>query len=135
MVLNHNKIKYDCVVNIDTNKITINSSIHEKVLKITKEEKLIFTRIYNKLKSNYDDKNETWMVNMNMYEPVFEGSDDFIRNEFKAYFLDFFTNVSLSLHICNNSPELQVIPLNICENDEKLEASSDEVDDEDSKNN
>jgi hypothetical protein len=39
MVINHGKIKYDCVVNIDTNKISINNEIPEKILKMSKTEK------------------------------------------------------------------------------------------------
>lgn len=103
MVINHNKIKYDCIVNIDTGKISLNGEFSEKVLKPSKEEKNIVNSIISKVKTNFDDKNENWMVNMNLYEPIFEGSDDFIRNEFKNYFYDFLTNFSLAMEVANKN--------------------------------
>jgi hypothetical protein len=109
MVLNNNKIKYDCIVNIDTFKITFNNEINEKVLKISKLEKTIYSNIYNKLKTNFDDKCESWMVNMNAYEPIFEGSDDFIRNELKNYFFEFLTSMSLVIQLCSNNSNINLI--------------------------
>jgi hypothetical protein len=127
MVLNHNKIKYDCIVNIDTGKITFNSETPEKILKTTKEEKVIYNNILNKIKSNFDDKNETWLVNMNLYEPVFEGSDDFIRNEFKSYFFDFLVNVSLAMQIANytSNDSIHLAILSDCD-ENMIETDSDE---------
>lgn len=126
MVLNHNKIKYDCIVNIDTGKITF-SEVPEKILKTTKEEKVIYNNIFNKIKSNFDEKNETWLINMNLYEPVFEGSDDFIRNEFKTYFFDFLVNVSLAMQIANYNLNDSIQLSSISEIDENMiETDSDE---------
>ena len=103
MVINHGKIKYDCVVNLDTNKITVTNDIPEKVIKMSKVEKELFNKIYNKVKENFDEKNEDWMVNINVFEPNFEGSDDFIRNEMKNYFYDYLINISLVINVINDT--------------------------------
>jgi hypothetical protein len=91
---------------------------------------VIFNSIYNKIKNNFDDKNEKWMVNMNMYEPTFEGSDDFIRNEFKNYFYEFFINLSLSVQISNNMGD-DIIHLNSPKDDNSENADPDTDEDED----
>ena len=39
------------------------------------------------------------MINLNYYDPDFEGSDDYIRNEMKNYFYNFLIDVSLALEI------------------------------------
>jgi len=135
MVINHGKIKYDCVVNLDTNKITVTNDIPEKAIKMSKIEKELFKNIYNKVKENFDEKNEDWMVNINVFEPNFEGSDDFIRNEMKNYFYDYLINLSLAINVINETNDdknnMNIALLN--ENkDEKLEIDSDEEHEEES---
>lgn len=131
MVLNHNKIKYDCVINIDTLKIQFNNEIQEKILKISKLEKTIYSNIFNKLKNNFDDKSESWMVNMNAYEPIFEGSDDFIRNEFKNYFFDLLTNMSLVIQLCSNNSNINLI---LDGEDRKLSSNNSSEEEEENNN-
>ena len=104
IVLNNSKIKYDLVINLDTGKIIFNeNTLPEKIIKPTKFEKNLFSTIHNKIKDNFKDENENWMVNMNLCELDFEGSDDYIRNEFKNYFYTFFINFSLAYHTINNT--------------------------------
>lgn len=130
LVLNHGKMKYDLTVNIDTGKIIMNSEIPDKILKTTKEEKYIYNTIYNKIKDNFNDKEEDWMVNNNLYDPNFEGSDDYIRNEFKNYFYDFLINFSLSMQIINNSNEENSLQLSILsENIEKEVLTDEDIED------
>jgi hypothetical protein len=102
MVVNHNKLKNDVIVNLDTGKILIASEIPEKLLKLSKEEKIVYNRIFNKIKNNFDE-NEEWTIGMSYVDPVFDGSDDFIRNEIKNYFYDFFINFDLLTEIINST--------------------------------
>jgi hypothetical protein len=103
MVVNHNKLKNDVIVNLDTGKILIATEIPEKVLKMSKEEKSVYNRIYNKIKTNFNDSTEDWVINMSYFEPIFDGSDDFIRNEIKTYFYDFVINLDLLIEIVNST--------------------------------
>jgi hypothetical protein len=138
IVLNNSKIKYDVIINLDTGKITFNEgTLPEKIIKSTKYEKTVFNSIYNKLKDGFKDENENWMVNMNLCELDFEGSDDYIRNEIKNYFYNFLINFSLayqtiSNHVMNNKK----LSFEIVANTEKTSNNSeDEKDSEDSTNN
>jgi hypothetical protein len=130
MVINHGKMKYDCVVNIDTNKISFNNDIPEKVIKMSKVEKNLYNKIYNKVKGNFDDKNEYWMLNINVAEPNFEGSDDFIRNEIKYYFCDYLINLSLVIEVVNGPNEDKNNLLMANMNDNKEEIDTDEENEE-----
>ncbi len=122
MMLNHNKIKFDVAINLDTQKILISNDIPEKYLKMSKEEKITYNNIFNKIKDNYKE-DETWMVSMNYYEPKFDGSDDFIRNEMKNYFYKFFTNFDLLINLINSNGE--GLNLNIEEHTSEAEDISD----------
>jgi hypothetical protein len=102
IIMNHNKIKYDLIINLDTNKINFNNEIPEKIYKNTKDEKNLITEILGKLKDNYNDKEENWMVNMQKIESNFIGSDDYIRNLFKNYFFEMMINFSLTKQIIKN---------------------------------
>jgi hypothetical protein len=104
MILNHTKIKFDIAINLDTQKIMISNEIPEKILKITKNEKNLYSVIYNKMKDNYSVE-ENWLINMNYYDTIFEGSDDFIRNEFKNYFNEFIINFDLLIYLIKNKDE------------------------------
>ena len=100
IVLGNNKLKFDAVINLDTHKITINdNNVNSACIKISKLEKNIFNKIYDKIKDNFKEEKENWMINLNYYDPDFEGSDDYIRNEIKNYFYNFFVDVSLSMEI------------------------------------
>ncbi len=103
IVMDSNKIKYDLIVNLDTNKITFSNEVPEKIYKNSKEEKNIINSIISKLKGNFDEKNEEWLVNMHNYDPNFEGSDDYIRNTFKNYFYNIIIDLSLTKQIIRNA--------------------------------
>jgi hypothetical protein len=103
MVVNHNKLKNDVIVNLDTGKILIATEIPEKLLKMSKEEKNVYNKIYNQIKTNFNDCTEDWVINMSYTGHVFDGSDDFIRNEIKSYFFDFLINLDLLIEIVNST--------------------------------
>jgi len=136
MVINHAKMKYDCIVNIDTTKISFNNEIPDKVIRMSKIEKNLFNKIFNKVKENFDDKNEDWMLNINVFEPNFEGSDDFIRNEIKTYFLDYLINLSLVIEMINtsNDDKRNILIDNLNENKEEID-TDEEIEDENIKKN
>lgn len=103
IVLDNNKMKYDLVINLDTNKIIFNNEIPEKIYKTSKEEKNVISSVISKLKSNFNEKNEDWLVNMQDYDPNFEGSDDYIRNTFKNYFFNMVVDMSLAKQVIKNA--------------------------------
>ena len=129
MILNHTKIKFDIAINLDSHKIMISNEIPEKLLKITKNEKNVYSVIYNKMKDHYNE-DENWLINMNNYDSVFEGSDDFIRNEFKNYFYEFIINFDLLIFLINNKEDT----MNSIINEEDIEAEE-ECSDKESDNN
>jgi hypothetical protein len=104
MMLNHNRIKFDVAINLDTQKIMIANEIPEKYLKMSKSDKFTYNNIFNKIKDNYKEE-ETWMVSMNYFEPIFDGSDDFIRNEMKNYFNKFLIDFELLVNLINSDGE------------------------------
>ena len=103
IVLDNNKIKYDLIINIDTQKIIFSKDIPDKIYKNSKEEKNIVNSIITKLKQNFDEKNETWMVNLHNHDPNFEGSDDYIRNTLRNYFFNLMIDLSLTKQLIKNS--------------------------------
>jgi hypothetical protein len=138
IVMNHSKVKFDAIVNIDTQKIQFFNmeGNAERIFKISKDEKNLFNSIFNKLKSNFVEKDENWMINLNSYEPTFEGSDDYIRNEFKNYFYNLLINTSLAIQIINNENEENELHLSILNDNrnsgdskDKEDTSDDEYDD------
>ena len=103
IVLDNNKMKYDLIINIDTQKIIFSKDIPDKIYKNSKEEKNIVNSIITKLKQNFDEKNETWMVNLHNHDPNFEGSDDYIRNTLRNYFFNLMIDLSLTKQLIKNS--------------------------------
>jgi hypothetical protein len=103
IVLDNNKIKYDLIINLDTNKIIFSSEMPEKIYKNSKEEKHIISSVISKLKSNFNEKTEDWLVNMQDYDPNFEGSDDYIRNTFKNFFFNMVVDLSLAKQVVKNA--------------------------------
>lgn len=103
IVLDNNKMKYDLIINLDTNKIIFSNDIPEKIFKNSKEEKHIITSVISKLKSNFNEKEEDWLVNMQNYDPNFEGSDDYIRNSFKNYFFNMVVDLSLAKQVIKSA--------------------------------
>ena len=103
IVLDNNKMKYDLIINIDTQKIIFSKDIPDKIYKNSKEEKNIVNSIITKLKQNFDEKNETWMVNLHNHDPNFEGSDDYIMNTLINYFFNLMIDLSLTKQLIKNS--------------------------------
>jgi len=96
-------MKYDLIINLDTNKIIFSNEIPEKIYKNSKEEKHIISSVISKLKSNFNEKTEDWLVNMQDYDPNFEGSDDYIRNTFKNFFFNMVVDLSLAKQVVKNA--------------------------------
>lgn len=103
IVVDNNKIKYDLIINLDINKISFANEIPEKIYKNSKEEKTILSSIFAKLKNNFNEKSEDWLVNMQDNDPNFEGSDDYIRNTFKNYFFNIVVDLSLAKQVIRNA--------------------------------
>ncbi len=122
MMLNHNRIKFDIAINLDTQKIMISNDIPEKYLKMSKEDKNIYNKVFNTIKDNYKE-DEAWMISMNYFEPMFDGSDDFIRNEIKNYFFKLITDFDLLINLINSDGEN--LNLKIEENGNESEEVSD----------
>lgn len=127
-------MKYDLIINLDTNKLTFSNDIPEKIYKNSKEEKHIINSIITKLKNNFNDKNEAWMVDMQDCDPNFEGSDDYIRNTFKTYFFNMVIDMSLTKQIVKNAINNEVSKDLILENNEN-KFKSEILTDEDSDDN
>ena len=123
IVLGNNKLKFDAIINLDTHKIEIKDSVNSSHIKISKVEKTIFNKIYDKIKDNFKEEKENWMINLNYYDPDFEGSDDYIRNEIKNYFYSFLLDISLSMEISsrNHDSESPSFHLNGNKNSIELE--------------
>jgi hypothetical protein len=103
IIQENTKLKFNAIVNLDNGKITISENISQSILKISKCEKTLFHSIYDNIKTNYKEENENWLVNYNYYNPDFEGSDDYIRSEFRQYFYDFFSDVALANEISSKN--------------------------------
>ena len=90
--MNYKKVEFDCIINIDENKIVFSKLLGNSILRLGKKEKDLM-KLINKqydLNSKENDINEE---DMNFEE--FKGSDDFIRNIFKKYITDFLADIAL----------------------------------------
>ena len=119
LFLNYKKLEYDCLINIDEGKIVYNKNLKKNKLKISKCEKEIYKKILEsinlnqnnfefkyELLNNNNKKNNIKENNNNNNENVdennfndFKTSDDYLRNLFKSYFMDFLADISLINHI------------------------------------
>lgn len=118
IILNNNKLKHDCLINLDTVKIQFN--INEKLIKWSKYEKKIYSNLVDAVKPFPDYEKESWMINMEIKETQssrYEGSDDFIRNEFKQYFFNLAIIIDLSIKLAKEEIEYSQIDQGKIEND------------------
>ena len=124
ILMNYGKIEFDCIINLDEDKITINKkTINSDLLHLGKREKIIMEKIYQECKflfeDDIEDLNDNWMLDKyeksKTFNPrrnkksiylrditkfaSFKGSDDFIRNIFKKYITDFLSDIDLIINI------------------------------------
>ena len=67
LLMNYNKIEFDCIINLDEDKITINKKINSNLLHLSKKESKIMNKLYKECKSlfnedNTDDMDDNWML-------------------------------------------------------------------------
>ena len=123
LILNEtfNNQKVDLIINLDTEKIIplFKPSDKKEIFELTKTEKNIYSSIENKLnKYNINYSNTKWLNSLKemdikkfLKEDDFEDNgeialddiDEYIRNEFKKYFKDFLSLLSLCLTILKNN--------------------------------
>ena len=65
--MNYNKIEFDCIVNLDDDKITFNKKINSNLLHLSKKENLIMDKLKKECKSlfnddNMEDMDDNWML-------------------------------------------------------------------------
>ena len=129
LLMNYGKIDFDCVINLDEDKITINNKkINSNILASGKKDESLMEKLKKEFKfvfedENLDDLNDTWMLDkdnntknkkkikrkksiylqdINKNSPFFEGSDDHIRKIFKKYITGFLADICLVQYITNN---------------------------------
>ena len=128
LLLNYGKIDFDCIINLDENKITINKKINADMLNSGKKENSLMNKLYKECKYLFEDNteedlNDTWMLDKeestnkkkskkkkkSIYLQdmagfaSFSGSDDYIRNMFKKYITNFLADIHLAQYITNSS--------------------------------
>jgi len=109
LLLNYNKLHYDCIVNIDEGKIIYNSKLNQNLIKNSKTEKNIYKEISNlcQFKKNENIISDNWMLNnstetINTVDTIsFKGNDDHLRKIFIDYLIKFLCDISLISHISN----------------------------------
>ena len=107
LFLNYNKLHFDCIINIDEEKITFNPKFNMNLIKKSKIEKNLYKEISNicQFKENENIISDNWMINnsteMSNSEnsTLFKGSDDHLRNIFFNYLNQLLKNISLIIHI------------------------------------
>ena len=107
LFLNYNKLHFDCIINIDEEKITFNPNLDMILIKKSKNEKQLYKEISNicQFKENENIISDNWMVNNSTEilnsenSTLFKGSDDHLRNIFFNYLKQLLTNISLIIHI------------------------------------
>ena len=67
LLMNYNKIEFDCIVNLDDDKITFNKKINSNLLHLSKKENLIMDKLKKECKSlfnddNMEDMDDNWML-------------------------------------------------------------------------
>ena len=67
LLLNYGKIDFDCIINLDENKITINKKINADMLNSGKKENSLMNKLYKECKYLFEDNteedlNDTWML-------------------------------------------------------------------------
>lgn len=105
-----NKLKIDCLVEIDSQKITLNETnctLNEKVFKHSKKEKKILTLIQTKLKDiNIKYEQDNWISDLNINtNNDFGRTDDYLIKLLQNYFYEFLINIALAIKITKNANE------------------------------
>ena len=67
LLMNYNKIEFDCIINLDEDKITFNKKLNSHLLTLGKIENKIMNRIYKECKSLFKEDNtgnmdDNWML-------------------------------------------------------------------------
>ena len=67
LLMNYNKIEFDCIINLDEDKITFNKKLNTNLLSLGKIESKIMNKIYTECKSlfqedNTDNMDDNWML-------------------------------------------------------------------------
>ena len=67
LLLNYNKIEFDCIINLDEDKITFNKNINMNLFNMGKRENLIMKKLKKECKSLFDmdnseDMDDNWML-------------------------------------------------------------------------
>ena len=65
--MNYNKIEFDCIINLDEDKIIFNKKFNSNLLHMGKKENAIMNKLYKECKSlfednNTDDMDDNWML-------------------------------------------------------------------------
>ena len=102
--------KYDLLIDFDTGKIIMNKHLNKDIFENSKYEKKIYNLIHSKFKSlNLKFEKETWINSLKEinYDKINENElftlDDYIRNQFKNYFINFLSDLDLSLNLIKTS--------------------------------
>ena len=67
LLMNYNKIEFDCIINLDDDKITFSKKLNSNLLHLGKKENLIMNKLYKECKSlfnddNMEDMDDNWML-------------------------------------------------------------------------
>ena len=67
LLMNYNKIEFDCIINLDEDKITFNKKINSNLLHLGKKETMIMKKLEKECKSLFNDENtedmdDNWML-------------------------------------------------------------------------
>lgn len=67
LLMNYNKIEFDCIINLDDDKITFNKKINSNLLHLGKKESFIMDKLKKECKSlftddNMEDMDDNWML-------------------------------------------------------------------------
>ena len=67
LLLSYNKLEYDCIINLDEDKITFNKKLNTNLLHMGKKETSIMKKLYKECKFLYDlngmdDMDDNWML-------------------------------------------------------------------------
>lgn len=108
LLLSNNYLKCDCIINIDTNKIAVSKDINERLTKLSKLEKKLYKYILSHC-NKQEINNDSWIIGESTFQSQYEGSDDYLRNEFKSYIINFLFDMSLVFKLIRFSGYLNEI--------------------------
>ena len=133
LLLTYNKVEFDCIINLDEDKITFNKKLDMSILSIGKKENSILKKLKKECKTlfdmdNSDDIDDNWMLykeetklpikgkskkkkeKMKIYlennidnTSLFAGSDDYIRGILIQYITNFLSDIQLTQKIISDT--------------------------------